>query len=162
MKTYLTLTFDFWFCFTSKAKPSSGLHRIPLHRKENARRNLRFVLPKYRNRQYAGQTPEGLLNSMNTDYFGNITIGTPGQSFLVWILLNFYLNIHSNELFFFRLFSIRAALTYGSHPKGVIITLRVRNTKSTTVPSPQPISQMEALFQYNTELEVWADSWAQM
>jgi hypothetical protein len=77
-KIFLILT------FASKAKQSLGLHRVPLHRSENVRRNLGFVLAKkYLNRKNPKSIAEPLLNDMNIEYYGNISIGTPGQSFMV-------------------------------------------------------------------------------
>jgi len=70
---------------------SSTLHRIPVHRSPKFTRSHKnivaerdFIQQKY-NRQYTanGHPMEQLSNFDNYQYYGNISIGTPAQYFLV-------------------------------------------------------------------------------
>jgi len=70
---------------------SSTLHRIPVHRSPKFTRSHKnivaerdFIQQKY-NRQYTanGHPVEQLSNFDNYQYYGNISIGTPAQYFLV-------------------------------------------------------------------------------
>jgi len=64
----------------------SGLVRVPLNKRENAKTTLKKFgahVEAVKQRYEAGPIPVPLTNYMDAQYFGEITIGTPGQKFNV-------------------------------------------------------------------------------
>ncbi len=93
-RVVLVFVFSFGNCWTVfEDNQNEGLHRIPVHRTKRFRPNLKnvgngteFNSRKYdfNNRKHAPKPVDiKQYNFINQEYTGEISIGTPEQSFLV-------------------------------------------------------------------------------
>jgi hypothetical protein len=87
-RVLLVFVFSFDNCWTiSEDNENDGLHRIPIHRMKIFRPNLTVSnLRKYNfNNRKNDRKPVGIKqnNFINSINFGEISIGTPKQKFLV-------------------------------------------------------------------------------
>ena len=92
------------FCLDSN-QPKNGLHRVSLHKFQTVRRHLQEVgtsvkygLPNHHLKHYKSNLqpiPEPLSNYLDAQYYGGISLGTPGQSFKVSLNKSLFLDKQS-------------------------------------------------------------------